>query len=142
MNIIGRLTRDAETRTLPDGTALTSFSLATDTGSKTSPSTMFLDCTAFGKTSDIVSQYAGTKGTQLACAGRLKQDNWEDKTTGAKRSKICMIVERVTLLNNRRDEANQTPSSYDGEQSQAAPVEHHNGFDGSREAPADAAVPF
>ena len=99
---------------------------------------MFLDCAAFGKTCEIIVQYAGTKGTQLAVSGRLKQDNWTDKDTGGKRSKICCVVERVTLIGSRRDSADQTPSSYSGEESQAT----HNGFDGSHATDPTGDVPF
>ena len=133
INIIGRLTRDVDNRTLQDGTAIASFTLAVDTGTKQSPATMFLDVTAFGKTADIVQQYAGTKGTQLACSGRLKQDNWLDKETQAKRSKICMVVERVTLLGSKSDRSRDEQQSPDD--TSQVPVESAGGGDDNGQVP-------
>ena len=143
-NGIGRLTRDAETRNLPDGTFVVSFTLAVDVGTKSSPATMFMDCAAFGKTGEVIGQYAGSKGTQLAVTARLKQDNWTDKDTGKSRSKICCVVERVTLLGSKRDSADQSPSSqYTEESSQAGTVgAAANGFDGSREVDPNQKIPF
>lgn len=137
-NGIGRLTRDVEQRHLPNGDAVANFTLAVDTGTKQKPSTMFLDCTAFGKTCEVIVQYAGTKGSQLAVSARLTQDNWTDKDTGGKRSKICCVVERITLIGSRRDSSDQTPSSYSGEEPQTS----HNGFDGSGSADPTSDVPF
>ena len=140
---IGRLTRDAEQRYLPDGTGVVSFDIAVDTGTKASPATMFLNVTAFGKTSEIVVQYAGTKGTQIGVTGRLRQENWEDKNGGGKRSKISCVAERVTLLGSKRDSADQSPpSGYDGEHSQAEPSASSNGYDGSQSSPPTDSVPF
>jgi len=143
VNIIGRLTRDCEQRTMGNGDAVVSFDIAVDTGTKQSPATMFLSVACFGKTADIVSQYAGTKGTQLGVTGRLRQENWDDKTTGAKRSKISCVAERVTLIGGRRDSADQSPSHYAGDESQAGTVgSAANGFDGSREVGPSGDVPF
>lgn len=140
VNIIGRLTRDVDNRHLQDGTAIASFTLAVDTGTKQSPATMFLDVTAFGKTAEIVGQYAGTKGMQLAISGRLKQDNWEDKNGGGKRSKICAVAERITLLNNRKDGDGQSRDEQQSppDESQVPPAS----YDEPTGAANDADVPF
>jgi single-strand DNA-binding protein len=128
---------------MANGDPVVAFDLAVDTGTKQSPATMFLSVSCFGKTAEIVSQYAGTKGTQLGVTGRLRQENWDDKTTGAKRSKISCVAERVTLLGGRKDSADQSPSQYAGSDSQQPTAEQAaNGFDGSREADPTANVPF
>lgn len=142
VNIIGRLTRDCEQRTMGNGDAVVSFDIAVDTGTKQAPATMFLSVSCFGKTADIVSQYAGTKGTQIGVTGRLRQENWDDKTTGAKRSKISCVAERVTLIGGRKDSADQSPSHNAGDESQATAGSAANGFDGSREVGPSGDVPF
>ena len=140
---IGRLTRDCEQRAMGNGDAVVSFDIAVDTGTKQAPATMYLSVSCFGKTADIVSQYAGTKGTQIGVTGRLRQENWDDKTTGAKRSKISCVAERVTLIGGRKDSADQSPSQYTEESSQAGTVGSAvNGFDGSREVDPTADIPF
>lgn len=35
------------------------------------------------------------KGTRVICTGRLKQDEWNDKETGAKRSKLTLVADSV-----------------------------------------------
>ena len=73
--------------------------------------------------------------------GRLTRDC--DKTTGAKRSKISCVAERVTLIGGRKDSADQSPSQYTEESSQAGTVGSAvNGFDGSREVAMSDQVPF
>ena len=142
---IGRLTRDCEQRHMGNGDAVVSFDVAVDTGTKQAPATMFLSVSCFGKTADIVSQYAGTKGTQIGVTGRLRQENWDDKTTGAKRSKISCVAERVTLIGGRKDSSDQSPSHYAGDEPQATVGNvgnAANGFDGSRETGPTDAVPF
>ena len=104
---------------------------------------MYLSVSCFGKTADIVRQYAGTKGTQIGVTGRLRQENWDDKTTGAKRSKISCVAERVTLIGGRKDSSDQSPSQYTDESSQAGTVgSAANGFDGSRAVDPTADIPF
>ena len=142
---IGRLTRDCEHRHIGNGDAVVSFDIAVDTGTKQAPATMYLSVSCFGKTADIVSQYAGTKGAQIGVTGRLRQENWDDKTTGAKRSKISCVAERVTLIGGRKDASDQSPSHYAGDEPQATVGEAANaanGFDGSREVPMSDQVPF
>ena len=127
-----------------NGDAVVSFDVAVDTGTKQAPATMYLSVSCFGKTADIVSQYAGTKGTQIGVTGRLRQENWDDKTTGAKRSKISCVAERVTLIGGRKDASDQSPSHYAGDEPQATvgkAANAANGFDGSREVAMSDQVP-
>lgn len=102
VTLIGNLTRDPETRDLPSGTTLCDFGLATTRHYKTAggedrEETCFIDCTAFGKQAEVLSQYV-TKGRPLFVEGRLKYDQWDDKNGGGKRSKISVIVENFQFL--------------------------------------------
>ncbi len=94
--LMGRLTRDPETRTTPSGKTLTSFSLAVDrVGSDDQAD--FFDVTAWEKTGELVAQYV-TKGRRILVQGRLRQDSWDDKETGKKRSKVEVVANDVTFL--------------------------------------------
>lgn len=99
--LCGRLTRDPEKRQA-GSTVIASFGLAVNNRKKNSATgqyenvPMFLDCTAFGRTAETVCTYA-KKGGELAVQGKLEQQEWTDKATGAKRSKICVIVSEVVL---------------------------------------------
>lgn len=94
--IMGRLTRDPEMRTTPSGKSVTSFSLAVDR--QTSDDTAdFFDITAWEKLGELVNQYL-TKGRRCLVQGRLRQESWDDKDTGKKRSKVAIVASDVTFL--------------------------------------------
>lgn len=94
--LMGRLTRDPETRTTPSGKSVTSFSIAVDRiGSDDQAD--FFDVTAWEKTGELVQQYL-SKGRRVLIQGRLRQDSWDDKETGKKRSRVEVTATDVTFL--------------------------------------------
>lgn len=94
--LMGRLTRDPETRTTPSGKSVTSFSLAVDRQTQDDQADFF-DVTAWEKTGELVQQYL-SKGRRVLVQGRLRQDSWDDKDTGKKRSKVEVVAFDVTFL--------------------------------------------
>lgn len=94
--LMGRLTRDPEVRTTTTGKTITSFSLAVDRGGQDDQADFF-DITAWEKLGELVSQYL-SKGRRCLVQGRLRQDSWDDKETGKKRSKVEVVATDVTFL--------------------------------------------
>jgi len=98
--LIGRLTRDPETRALPSGQSVTNFGMATDrfftdkSGQK-QQQTEFHNIVTFGKLADIAAQYLN-KGSLVMIEGRLRTRSWQD-TSGNKRSRTEIIGERLQL---------------------------------------------
>lgn len=95
--IVGNLTRDPELRTTPNGASVCSFSVAVnrvyrDTSGEQKEDVSFIDCSAWGKLGEMISQYA-KKGSSVLVSGRLDQRSWEDKTSGQKRSRVEIVVE-------------------------------------------------
>ena len=90
--LAGNLTRDPELRYLPKGTAVAKIGLAinrnwrTETGEQKEEVT-FIDVEAFGKQAETISQYL-KKGRPILIEGRLKLDQWEDKQTQQKKTKL------------------------------------------------------
>lgn len=99
--LMGRLTRDPETRTTPSGKSVTSFSLAVDRVGQDDQADFF-DVTAWEKTGELVQQYL-TKGRRALIQGRLRQDSWDDKETGKKRSRVEVTATDVTFLDGPSD---------------------------------------
>jgi single-strand DNA-binding protein len=101
-NLIGNLVRDPELRVTPKGTAICQFGLAinrkfkTDSGGEQEEVT-YVDCEAWGKAGENIAKFC-TKGRPLYVGGRLKLDQWEDKTTKEKRSKMKVVVEQFQFL--------------------------------------------
>src|SRR3954471_10995831 len=111
--LIGRLTRDPESRTFSTGGKVTKFGFAVTNRRKNSQTgqwedePMFIDCEAFnrgefGKLADTIETYC-KKGSQICIEGRLQLDQWDDKTTGQKRSKHKIVVEAMQLLDPKQD---------------------------------------
>lgn len=95
--IAGNITRDPELRSTPGGASVCSFSVAVNRVFKDSSGTQkedvsFIDCSAWGKLGEMISQYA-KKGSGVLISGRLSQRTWDDKTTGQKRSRVEIVVE-------------------------------------------------
>lgn len=101
-HFIGNVTRDPESKFLSNGTAVCDFGIAinhnytTESGEKREEVT-FIDATAFGRTAEIIGEYA-KKGKSVYLECRAKLDQWDDKATGQKRSKIKFIVNNIQLL--------------------------------------------
>lgn len=105
--MIGNLTRDPELRVTPKGTAICQFGLALnrkwrDEGGAEREETTFVDVEAWGKQGELVAKYL-TKGAPAMVEGRLKLDQWDDKTTGQKRSRLKVVLDNVQFLSARRD---------------------------------------
>ena len=101
--LMGRLTRDPEQRTTPSGKNVVSFSLAVDRVGQDDAADFF-DVTAWEKLGDLVMQYLG-KGRRVLVQGRLRQDSWDDKETGKKRSRVEVTATDVTFLDGPSDGA-------------------------------------
>ena len=114
--IAGNLTRDPELRTTPSGASVCSFSVAVnrvyrDTSGEQKEDVSFIDCSAWGKLGEMISQYA-KRGSGVLVSGRLDQRSWEDKNTGQKRSRVEIVVEDFNFTGNANREGN--GGSYQG----------------------------
>ncbi len=104
--LMGNLTRDPELRMTPNGTAICTFSLAinrqykTESG-ETKEEVTYVDIEAWGKQGEIISKYV-TKGRPLYVEGRLRLDQWEDKNTKEKRSRMKIVLEAFQFLGDSR----------------------------------------
>jgi single-strand DNA-binding protein len=107
---MGRLTRDPEVRTTSTGKTITSFSIAVDRGGQEDAADFF-DVTAWEKLGELVSQYL-SKGRRCLVQGRLRQDSWDDKETGKKRSKVEVVATDVTFLDGPNGDSQGGQSSY------------------------------
>lgn len=101
--LLGNMTRDPELRYTPKGTAVVTVGMAMnhswkDEGGNVREEVTFVDCTAFGRTAEIISQYC-KKGKPVHIEGRLKLDQWDDKQTNQKRQKLSVVISEIQFLN-------------------------------------------
>ena len=110
--MMGNLTRDPELRQA-GGQQICGFGIALNrtyqtARGETREDVCYVDVEAWGRTADIVSQYA-RKGSPLFVEGRLRYDQWDDRETGKKRSRLTVTAENVQLLGGPRDNNGMPP---------------------------------
>ena len=96
--IIGNLTRDPELRTLPSGTPVASFGVATNRVWKNQQGekqeeVQFHNIVVFGRQAEIVNQYLG-KGSLILVEGRIQTRSWDGKD-GSKQYRTEIVAERI-----------------------------------------------
>ena len=139
--LIGRLTRDPEIRTFANGGRVAKFGFAVNNAKKNAQTgvweeePVFIDCDAFnrgdfGKLADTVEKYL-RKGSQAYLEGRLKFEQWDDKTTGQKRSKLAVIVDVVQFLDPKpQDGSSPMRSAAPAASNAPVPAAVGGGYDG------------
>src|ERR1035437_6178796 len=105
VQLIGNLTRDPELRYTPSGTAVCSFSIATNRNWTTDTvekkeEVEFHRIVAWNKLAEICSQFL-TKGRKVFVEGRITTRSW-DAQDGTKKQTTEIIINNMILLDNRR----------------------------------------
>ena len=118
--LLGNLTRDIELRHTQSNQAVANFSIAVnrqwkDQSGQTHEEATFVDCESWGRQAEVMHQYLG-KGREVMLEGRLRMDRWQDKQSGANRSKLVVVVESFQFIGGRaeagRNAAIETPRSH------------------------------
>src|SRR5690349_15592827 len=112
--LMGNLTRDPQMKQLPNNSVVAEFGLATTrryrtAGGEDREETAFVDCAAFGKQAEVISQFC-RKGKPLFVEGRLRYDTWDDKMGGGKRSKLSVVIENFQFVGPREGDVFQSPT--------------------------------
>jgi single-strand DNA-binding protein len=108
--LVGRLTRDPEYRSTATGKSVAKLGLAVNRRSYNRESgnqqdeAVFLDVDVWERSAEFCKNYL-RKGSGVYVEGRLKQDNWQDKETGANRSKLVVVAERIQFAESRAEAA-------------------------------------
>ncbi len=98
--ITGNLSRDPELRFGGSGTPVLRLSVAVNKSKKNDSGGwdnegMFFDVTAFGDLAENVASSL-VKGNRVTVTGRLDVDKWQDKETGANRTKVVIIADDIS----------------------------------------------
>ena len=102
--LMGNLTRDPDVKYTSGGTAIAKLGMAinrtwTNKEGQKQEETTFVDVDAFGRQAEVIGQYL-KKGRPVMIEGRLKLDQWDDKQTGQKRSKLGVTLEGFQFLDS------------------------------------------
>lgn len=100
--LLGRITNDLE---LKEGKSnYLQFSIAVNREYKNEAGQYeadFINCTAFGKTAEIISKYF-QKGSKILVEGRLQQNRYTD-TEGNNKSSYNVVVDKIQFIENKQN---------------------------------------
>src|SRR5712671_2867844 len=124
--LAGNLTRDPELRFTPKGLAIAKIGLAINRSWKneageSKEEVTFVDVDAFGRQAEVIGQYM-KKGRPFLVEGRLKLDQWEDKNTHQKQSKLKVVLESFSFIDSGRGDGGGVPSEAPRARPAAAPA--------------------
>jgi len=103
--LMGNITRDIELRYTQTNQAVAQVGMAMNRRWRTPEGeqreeTTFVDCEAWGKTAEMISQYF-SKGRPILIEGRLKLDQWQDKESGQNRSKLKVVIDNFHFVDSK-----------------------------------------
>jgi single-strand DNA-binding protein len=150
--LVGRLGKDPEIRSTPQGNTVAKFTMATDekftdrAGEK-QERTEWHNIVAWGKLGEICGQYL-KKGKLVYIEGSIRTDSWDDKESGQKKYRTEIVANTMKMLDRRGDEGGGGGGGYDRSSSygQSQPQSRGGGASAGGGRPAeiedDEEVPF
>ena len=107
INIMGRLTDTPELKVTPNGTNVTTFTVAVErTYSKGEKQTDFINVVAWRGTAEFVSKWF-SKGQMIAVQGSLQTRKYQDKD-GHNRTAFEVVAEQVSFCGDKKADHSNT----------------------------------
>jgi single-strand DNA-binding protein len=128
--LLGNITRDLEVRYTPKGTAVCDLGMAVnrirtgDNGERIEEVT-YVDVTLWGRQAELAGQYL-SKGRSVFIEGRLQLDQWDDKQTGQKRSRLRVVGENMQFIGGQGGSGSNQSSSGAPRQQPAPPEQQQS----------------
>lgn len=126
-HFLGRLTRDPELKELSGGKKVVNFTIAVGRDYKKNGETVkevaYIDCEIWDTGADVIAKHF-VKGNPIIVHCSVKQDNWEDKDSGQKRSKLKFRVDSFDFVpgNSNKGEGSVTQDTATTTTSTSEPV--------------------
>lgn len=114
VSLVGRAGGDPDVRYFESGSIKCSITLAVDRRSRNNDQPDWFNLELWGKTAEVAANYV-RKGSLIGVTGALKFDHWQDRNTGAERSKPIIRVDRLELLGSKRDADPSMSNTYEDE---------------------------
>ncbi len=103
VNLVGRVGIDPDVKYFDSGAVKCRLTLAVRRRSRTSDEPDWFELELWEKTAEVAANYV-RKGKLIGVTGSLKLDTWQDRATGATRSKPIIRVDRLELLGSKQDD--------------------------------------
>ena len=129
--LVGNLGRDPETRYLPSGDPVTSFSIATSEGwrdkqtGQTQERTEWHNIVCFKRLAEIASEYL-RKGSKVYVEGQLRTQSWDKD--GQKHYRTEIVAREMQMLDGKGEgrpaggSGSGAPSGFESRQSSSGPA--------------------
>lgn len=133
--LMGRLARDPELQTTPQGTPVCRFTVAVDrrfSGKDGQRQADFISCTAWRQTAEFVAKWF-SKGRMIAVVGSLQTRTWDDKD-GKKQYATDVIVDEAYFTGSKSDSNGGAPAA---NTSYSQPQAQHDSNANNSSAPFD-----
>ena len=119
ITIAGNIGKDAVTRSTQPGDSVTGWTVAVDDRQGKEKTTLWFDCTLWGKRGEVLCQYL-TKGGKVAVSGDLSKREHEGKTY------LTIRADQVSLMGGG-ERSDQSSTSRMADQAQRPPADEMNG---------------
>ena len=117
--LVGNITRDPQVKFTQGGVANCEIGLAVNrtwfdkASNEKKEDVCFVDVQCWNKTAEIAGEYL-SKGRSVMIEGRLQLDQWDDKESGQKRSKLRVVCENIVMLGGKNDGGDRQESNGGG----------------------------
>lgn len=102
VTLVGRVGGDPDVKYFESGSVVCNLTLAVRRRSKRDDQPDWFNLEMWDKTAEIAANYV-RKGSLIGVTGVLKFDYWQDRNTGARRSKPVIRVNTLELIGSKRD---------------------------------------
>ena len=114
--LVGNLTKDPELRYTPQGTAVATLRIASNSSFKdkagtAQKSTCFVNVVVWSQMAEVCNQYL-QKGKQVLVEGRLQSRNWQN-AEGQNRSTLEVVAARVQFMSSGQKQEQQSSEEVD-----------------------------
>jgi len=114
VNLVGRVGGEPDVKYFESGSVKCNLTLAVDRRTRNNDQPDWFNLELWGKTAEVAANYV-RKGSLIGVIGALKFDRWQDRSSGADRSRPVIRVDRLELLGSKRDVDPSAVSSNDEE---------------------------
>jgi single-strand DNA-binding protein len=113
VTLVGRVGGDPDIKYFESGAVKCSLTLAVKRLTKNSDAPDWFNLELWDKPAQTAADYV-RKGSLIGVTGALKFESWQDRNTGANRTKPVIRVSRLDLLGSKRDSEAGMDSGYSG----------------------------
>lgn len=141
--LVGRLTKDPEFRTTPNGVDVATFTLAVNRNFKSKNGEQqadFINCVVFRKQAENVNNYLN-KGSLAGIDGRLQSRSYENKE-GQRVFVTEVVCDSVQFLEPKNTQSSNNNQSNNQVQQREKALQDNNPFDNAADNIDDSTLPF